>query len=226
MAQARFSNQVVLITGGTSGLGADTAELFIQEGAKVFVTDIEERNILKRLGKDNALYQRCDVSSPEDCESAIKACVEKFGRLDILFHNGARLAPPSTVVDHDLKLFQDVINTNLCGLFYLSRIAIPQMRIQGKGSIIATASTAGLAGDYGLSSYCAAKAGTINLIKTISLDHAREGIRANAVCPGYMITPMTDGFRANKALHDEMLERVPMGRGADPKEIGRTVLFL
>ena len=76
---------------------------------------------------------------------------------DVLFHNAARLAPPGSVVDHDLKLFQDVINTNLNGLFYLTRIAIPQMRKQGKGAIVATASTAGLRGDYGLCSYTAAK---------------------------------------------------------------------
>ena len=107
-ATRRFVDKVVLITGGTSGLGADTAELFVSEGAKVFVVDLDERDILKRLGT-NARYQKCDVSSPEDCESAIKACVEKFGRLDVLFHNAARLAPPGTVVDHDVKLFQDMM---------------------------------------------------------------------------------------------------------------------
>ena len=226
MARARFTDQVVLVTGGTSGLGADTAELFMQEGAKVFVTDIEERDILKRLGTENAHYRRCDVSSPEDCEGAIQACVEKFGRLDVLFHNAARLAAPQTVVDLDVKLFQAVINTNLCSLFYLSRIAVPQMRKQGKGTIIATASTAGLAGNYGLASYSAAKAGMINLIRTMALDHAQEGIRINCVCPGYMITPMTQGMQKNKAVHAELLERIPMGRGSDPKEVGRTVLFL
>ena len=226
MARARFTDQVALVTGGTSGLGADTAELFHQEGAKVFVVDLEERDILKRLGDKNAHYQRCDVSSPEDCEKAIAACIEKFGRLDVLFHNAGRLAPVGTVVDHDVKLFQDVINTNLCGLFYLGRAAIPQMRKQGKGAIVATASTSGRFGDYGLCAYSASKAGTINLIRTMALDHAKEGIRINAVCPGYMITPMTQGMRDNKALHEELLDRVPMGRGADPKEIGRVVLFL
>lgn len=77
---SRFADKVVLVTGGTSGLGADTAELFVQEGAKVLVTDLEERDIVKRLGS-NAAFLKCDVSSPEDCENAIKGCVEKFGRL-------------------------------------------------------------------------------------------------------------------------------------------------
>lgn len=146
MSRTRFTNQVIFVTGGTSGLGAETCQLFIDEGAKVFVTDLEERGILKRLGP-NASYYRCDISNPEDCETAINACIGKYGLLDVLFNNGARPAPVATVVEHDLKLFQDIINTKLCGLFYLSRIAIPQMRKQGKGAIVATVSTAGLAGE-------------------------------------------------------------------------------
>ena len=91
MVRGRFAGQVVFITGGTSGLGADTAELFVEEGARVFVVDLAERDILKRLGGSNAHFQKCDVSSPEDCENAIKACIEQYGRLDVLFHNAARL---------------------------------------------------------------------------------------------------------------------------------------
>lgn len=148
MSYQRFTDRVVFVTGGSSGLGAETSQLFVNEGAKVFVTDLEERSILKRLGP-NAFFMKCDVSKPEDCEAAISACIEKWGRLDVMFHNAARLAPVSTVVDHDVALFQAVINTNLCSAFYLARIAIPQMRKQGKGAIINTASTAALRGDYG-----------------------------------------------------------------------------
>lgn len=184
MSRTRFIDQVVFVTGGTSGLGAETCQLFIDEGAKVFVTDLDERGIIERLGK-NATYRRCDISDPLDCQAAINACVEKYGHLDVLFNNGARLAPVSTVVEHDVTLFQQVINTNLNGMFYLCRVAIPQMRKQGKGAIVATASTAGLSGDYGLCAYSAAKAGTVNLIRTMAIDHAREGIRINCVCPGY-----------------------------------------
>lgn len=226
MGPGRFENQVVFVTGGTSGLGADTCELFIGEGATLFVTDIAERDILQRLGTDKAMFHPCDVSQPADCERAIALCVERLGRLDVLFHNGARLGGVSTVVDHDVALFQQVINTNLCGLFYLARAAIPQMRKQGKGAIVSTASTSGLLGDYGLCSYSAAKAGLVNLTRVMALDHAREGIRVNCVCPGYMVTPMTAPFREDKAVHEVLLEGIPMHRGADPKEVGRTVLYL
>ena len=116
----RFTDKVVLVTGGTSGLGADTAELFLQEGAKVLVTDLVERDILKRLGDQNADFQKCDISSARDCENAVKRCVERFGRLDILFHNGARLAALANVVDHDVETFESVIKTNLLGQVLLS----------------------------------------------------------------------------------------------------------
>ena len=114
-------------------------------------------------------------------------------------------------------------NSNLCGLFYLSRIAIPQFRKQGKGAIVATASTAGLQGDYGICAYSASKHGTVGLIKAMALDHAKENIRVNCVCPGYMITPMTEPFKENPTVYEELLNGIPMGRGADPKEIGRAV---
>jgi NAD(P)-dependent dehydrogenase (short-subunit alcohol dehydrogenase family) len=159
MARQRFADQVVFVTGGSSGLGAETSQLFIEEGAKVFVTDLEERAILKRLGT-NAFFMKCDVSKPEDCEAAINACIEKWGKLDVLFHNAARLAPVSTVVDHDVALFQAVINTNLCSAFYLARVAIPQMRKQGKGAIVNTASTAALYGDYGMLKTCTSSLST------------------------------------------------------------------
>ena len=149
MSRQRFIDQVVFVTGGASGLGAETSQLFIDEGAKVFVTDLEERSILKRLGS-NAFFMKCDVSKPEDCEAAVNACIAKWGKLDVLFHNAARIAPVSTVVDHDVALFQAIINTNLCSAFYLARVVIPQMRKQGKGAIVNTASTAALYGDYGM----------------------------------------------------------------------------
>lgn len=226
MARNRFTDQVVLITGGTSGLGAATAKLFAEEGAKLFVTDLEERNIVANLGPDKVVFQRCDVSSHEDCTKAIKDCIDQFGRLDILFHNAGIGGSYGTVVDQDIESFHKVTNTNMHSLYYLSREAIPQMRKQGKGAIVATASTAGISGYVGLAAYATAKAGTVNLIRSMALDHAREGIRINCVCPGYMMTPMTAFLRDNMELHERTIKKIPMNRGADPAEIGRVVLFL
>lgn len=149
MRPDRFTDKVVLVTGGTSGLGAATSELFIAEGARVFVVDLHERDILDRLGHKNAAFKTCDISNVDQCEAAVQACVEKFGRLDILFANGARLADLATAVTQDVGTFDSVIQTNLSSLFYLARAAIPAMLKNGKGAIVSTASTAGLFGDYG-----------------------------------------------------------------------------
>ncbi|KAH7073468.1 3-oxoacyl-reductase [Paraphoma chrysanthemicola] len=210
MTAHRFINRVVLVTGGSSGLGAATAELFLQEGAKVFITDLEQRDILERLDSPDVYFQKCDVSNASDCENAIQACVEKFGRLDVLFHNAGRIAQVTSVVDLDVATFDAVIQTNLSSLFYLARAAIPHMRKQGKGSIVSTASISATGGDYGMSAYTASKAGMVNLTRTMALDHAKEGIRVNS----------------NPIFHEALLDSVPLGRGADPKEIGRGVLFL
>ncbi|KIX07267.1 uncharacterized protein Z518_01920 [Rhinocladiella mackenziei CBS 650.93] len=223
MPGPRFENKIILVTGGASGLGAAACDLFVSEGGTVFIMDLDEKSVLSQLPGDKAHFFRGDVSKPEDCEAAINTCVEKLGRLDVLFHNAARPAPMTTVPYHDLALFQQIINTNLCSLFYLARIAIPQMQKQGKGVIVATASSSALAGEYGLASYSASKAGMLNLMRTMALDHAKDNIRINAICPGYMPTPMTEGLgELVKVVEDS----IPQGRGGDPKEVAQTALFL
>ncbi|RVX68446.1 hypothetical protein B0A52_07446 [Exophiala mesophila] len=223
----RFSGKVVLVTGGTSGLGAATCQLFVDEGATVFVTDLEERDFIRRLGSKNTHYRRCDISSPEDCEDAVADCIQRCGRLDILFSNAA--VTPTTYTsaeDHDLALFQRIVTANICSTVYLARAAVPQMRKQGKGVIIATASTAGIGADYGLAPYCASKAGVINLCKTMAIDYAKEGIRVNAICPGLMDTPMVNKLTTDAAVTQVIRDTIPMGRVAEPREVAKAVLFL
>ena len=124
------------------------------------------------------------------------------------------------------RLTLELSNSNSSSLFYLSRAAIPQMRKQCGGNIVVTASVAGMNGQYGLAPYATSKAGVINLVRTIALDHAREGIRVNCVCPGYMLTPMVAFVKEQANIHQDLLDAIPIGRGADPAEIGRVVLFL
>ncbi|KEF62520.1 uncharacterized protein A1O9_00493 [Exophiala aquamarina CBS 119918] len=165
-------------------------------------------------------------SDPKSCFTAVETCIEKLGRIDVLFHNAGRLSPIVTVVDHDVDDFNKVIMTNLCGAFYLAKAVIPHMKKHGKGVIVNTASVSGIGGDYGLSSYNAAKGGLINLTRTIAIDHARDGIRAVTVCPGFMDTPLSEGTLRNEKLRDELFESIPMNRGGHPKEVAQLVLFL
>ena len=190
MPASRFEGKIIFVTGGTSGLGRASCAQFIDEGGEVFIMDLEERSVLQQLG-DKAHFYHGDVGKPEDCEAAINACVGQLGKLDILFHSAAQISPMTTVPNHDLAQFQQIINTNLCSLFYLARIAIPQMQKQGKGVIVVTGSTSAMAGEHGLPSYSASKAGMINLMRSMASDHAHENIRINAICPGYVRNPQS-----------------------------------
>lgn len=222
---SRFNGKVVLVTGGSSGLGAAAAQLFAGEGAFVFVVDLADRGILDKLGP-NSHFRKCDVSSPEDCEAAVTDCVAKYGQLDVLFHNAGILHPLSKVADLDVATFQQVVNVDMNSLFYLARAAIPQFQRQRKGNIVTTASTSGIRADRGLCAYGAAKAGVINLTRIMALDHAEEGIRVNCVCPGNMVTPMTEGFRQSPKAHEALINSIPMKRAGNPSEVAKVVLFL
>jgi meso-butanediol dehydrogenase/(S,S)-butanediol dehydrogenase/diacetyl reductase len=230
MSTSRFNNKVVFITGGSSGLGKATAGLFAAEGARLFITDLEERDVLKSMPeRAQAKFMTCDVSDPMACETAINACVSHFGRLDVLFHCAGSPGAINPVTRLPIETFQRTININLCSVFYLARVAIPHMSTKNGGrggSIVNIASTSGMFGDYGLCAYNAAKAGVINLTKAMAVDHAAEGVRVNAVCPGYMVTPMTTAFTEHEIMKSELLSNIPLGRGCDPVEVGKAVLYL
>lgn len=223
----RFTDKVVFVTGGTSGLGKATSLLFAAEGAQIFSTDLEERDILKSLPESaHAVFRVCDVADPAACEDAVAACVAHFGRLDVLFHCAGSPGGVAPVTRLPVETFQRAINVNLCSAFYLARVAIPAMVRNGGGAIVNVASTSGLFGDYGLCAYNAAKAGVINLTRAMAVDHAHEGVRVNTVCPGFMVTPMTTVFSEHEIMGRELLEGIPMARGCDPAEVGRAVLYL
>jgi meso-butanediol dehydrogenase/(S,S)-butanediol dehydrogenase/diacetyl reductase len=227
MSRARFEGKVVLVTGASSGLGLESSRLFINEGATVLATDLEEQDVLEELGREMASFVRCDVGNPEDCEQAIRICIERYGRLDILFHNAGHWPALSLVEDIDVNAFRKVIEVDLNSLFYLARAAVPAIkRHGGGGAIVVTASNSGLAGDAGNSSYAAAKAGIINMARCLAIDHGKDKIRVNCVCPGYMITPMTSIFRDVPEIEQKLHDAISLGRGAAPREIANVVLFL
>lgn len=227
MAQARFAGKVVLVTGASSGLGLEASRAFITEGATVVATDIEERDVLRVIGREHASFVPCDVGEPADCEKAIRTCVERYGRLDILFHNAGRWPALSLVEDMDLTAFRECIDVDLNSLFYLARVAIPAMKLHGAGgAIVVTSSNSGLAGDPGNAAYAAAKAGVINLARCLAIDHGKDKIRVNCVCPGYIVSPMTSMFRDVPEIEEKLLDAIPLHRGAAPAEIANVVLFL
>ena len=224
---ARFEGKSVVVTGGASGIGAAAVRLFHREGARVVIGDLDVaagEALAGELG-ERAVFQRCDVSSHAEVDALVTLAVARFGRIDVLFNN-AGIGSFSPIEALSVEDWHKVIAVDLDAVFYGMKAAIPHMRAGGGGAIVSTASASGLAGDYGFAAYNAAKAAVINLTRTAAIDHARDGIRVNAVCPGPVDTPILAGIQAVPGLRPDWEDRVPMGRFADPAEIAEVVAFL
>jgi meso-butanediol dehydrogenase/(S,S)-butanediol dehydrogenase/diacetyl reductase len=224
----RFSGKVAIITGGASGIGAATARRLHGEGACVLIADVNDSlgaAFAAELGDGRALYRHVDVSSWEEVEAMVAGALAAFGRLDILFNN-AGVGSFAATPDVSIEEWRRVIDIDLSGVFYGCRAAIPVMKAQGGGAIINTASASGMAGDYSFAAYNAAKGGVVNYTRAAGIDHARDGIRINAVCPGPVDTPIIAGIDAWQGVREAWNERVPMGRFARAEEIASVVAFL
>jgi meso-butanediol dehydrogenase / (S,S)-butanediol dehydrogenase / diacetyl reductase len=225
---SKLENKVSLITGAASGIGAATAKLFAAEGATVIVVDIDESNgrrVAEEIGA-RGIFHKTNVSEPLEVEAMVKLAVDRFGRLDVLHNNVATAGAVAPVGDMPIEAWQRAIAVSLSGVFYGMRFALPQMVAQGGGVIVNTASVSGLAADYMLGAYNAAKAGVINLTRTAAIEYARKNIRVNAVCPGSVATPVLLRAIGEGEGRRLLEDHHPVGRIGLPEEIARVVLFL
>ena len=224
----RFDGKVALITGAASGIGAATARRLAREGARVFLGDLDEEAGLaleRELGDGAAHFFRLDVREIAQVDAFTQACVDRFGRLDVVFNN-AGIGAYGQAPDLDPKTWRDVVAVDLDSVFFGCRAAIPQLRRAGGGAIVNTASISGLFGDYGLLAYNAAKGAVVNLTRALAIDHAREGIRVNAVCPGPIDTRLTKALLGHAAIASEYERNIPMGRVGRADEVAGAVAFL
>lgn len=230
----RLENQIALITGGTSGIGEATALIFAEEGASVAITGrSEERGyavtekILKSGGR--ALFICTDVRRADECQRAVDGAISAFGRLDILFNN-AGVFYPHTTLDCSEEEWDLQIDINLKGTFLMSKAALPHMIQQGKGVIINNSSGWGIVGGDRAVAYCASKGGVVLLTKAMAVDHGRQGIRVNCICPGDVDTPMLpEDARIRGLKWEEYLAGCanrPLGRIGTTDEIAKAALFL
>ncbi len=230
----RLRDQVALITGGTSGIGEATALLFAQEGARVVITGRSVERGQKLAQKiesagGHALFLECDVRFAEHCRRAVEETLKTFGRLDVLFNN-AGVYYPHTALDCTEEEWDLQIDINLKGTFLMSKFALPTMIAQGSGVIINNSSGWGLVGGDAAVAYCASKGGVVLLTKAMAIDHSRQGIRVNCICPGDVDTPMLPEDARMRGLkwQDYLAGAAnrPMGRIGTPDEIAKAVLFL
>jgi meso-butanediol dehydrogenase/(S,S)-butanediol dehydrogenase/diacetyl reductase len=223
----RFAGKVVLITGGASGIGAATARRFAGEGAKLMLGDIDVpggQAVAKELGAEVA-FRATDVRDRAQVEALTDEAVDRFGRIDVLFNNAGSGVPGQTP-DLDPEHWRDLFDLDVHSIFYGCRAAIPHMRKSGGGVIVNTASISGLAADPGLAAYNAAKGAVVNYTRSLAVDHARDGIRVNAVCPGPVETPLLQPVLSLPGVPEEYARLIPMGRVGQPDEIAGAVLFL
>jgi meso-butanediol dehydrogenase/(S,S)-butanediol dehydrogenase/diacetyl reductase len=224
----RFEGRVAVVTGGASGIGAASVRLLAAEGALVVIADLNEglgRAMVAELGEARALFHRCDVAVRAEVEALIEAAVGRFGRIDILFNN-AGIGAFAETPDLEPETWERVIAVDLNAVFYACRAAIPHMRRTGGGAIVNTASISGLYGDYGFTAYNAAKGAVVNYTRSLAIDHARDNIRVNALCPGLIDTPLTEAAKQLQGVFEMWTQGVPMKRAGRPEEMAQVVAFL
>ena len=228
-----LENKVAVITGAGSGVGRATALLFAKEGAKIVVADIvveggeETVRQIKEYGRE-AIFEKVDVSQAGDAQKMVKAAVDNYGKLDILYNNAGIEGPTTLTASFSESDWDRVVSVNLKGVFLCSKYAIPQMMKQGGGVIINTASIAGLVGLSYKSAYAASKGGVVLLTKTMALEYAEKNIRINCICPGTIRTAMYYRGSHDERLKAEKVYRTPtpIRRIAEPEEIAQSALYL
>ena len=233
----QFYGKVALATGGGSGIGRTTSMMFAREGARVVVSDInakggEETVSLIKAACGEAVFIHADVSKASDVEAMVDKTVETYGRLDYGFNNAGVLAskiPGAIAPTHEYPedIWDLFIAVHLKGVWLCMKYEIPQMLEQGSGAVVNVSSASGLVGGANSSAYHAAKHGIVGLTKTAALEYAKQGIRVNAVCPGFIQSP-TDGnrFADNPEMLSMLLAMHPIGRVGRPEEIAEAALWL
>lgn len=227
----RLSGKVVLITGAASGLGRSAAELFASEGARVVVADLvdgdEVIDAIDTAGGE-ATYVRCDVTDSESVAAAVDHAVEQFGGLHVLYNNaGVMLADDDGPENTSIETYERTMDINVKGVLLGCRHAIPAMLASGGGSIVNVASfVAHLGAATPQIAYTASKGAVLSMTREIAVIYARRGIRANALCPGPIMTPLLAKFLSDDAKRQRRLVHVPMGRFGEPHEIAQGALFL
>lgn len=224
----RFNRKIAIVTGGASGIGAAFARRIHSEGGTIMIADMDSAKgqaLADELG-ERAVFQTLDVSDPDALVALAEQTTALFGGIDILFNN-AGIGCFGLTPDLPVEDWRRVIAVNLDAVFYGSRAVIPHMRKRGGGVILNTASASGMAADYGFTAYNASKAGVINYTRSLAIDHACDNIRANAICPGPVDTPiLTNGVDAMPGLRAEWEAAVPMKRFARAEEIAAVAAFL
>jgi NAD(P)-dependent dehydrogenase (short-subunit alcohol dehydrogenase family) len=229
----RFAGKVALVTGGNAGIGRHASVAFAREGAKVVVAARRAAEgestvaMIRRAGGD-ATFVATDVTGAESVQAMVRACVERYGGLDVAFNNaGITGSVTDCIAEYPEETFDRTVAVNLKGTWLCMKYEIPEMLRAGRGSIVNCSSTAGLRGGARASAYYASKHAVVGLTKSVALEYAARGIRVNAVCPGMIGTDMVAReFSRAPEKFDMLKQKIPMARTGTVEEIAAAVLWL
>ncbi len=231
----RIKNKVVIITGAGSGIGRETAILFAKEGAKVAVTDVDEKagketvdEIIKVLEQDpdckgDAFFAKLDVSNREQARQVIQDVITRYGKVDVLINN-AGIIQDDLITKMTEEEWDKVIDIDLKGPFHMTQAVAYDMIKRGNGEIINVSSIVGIYGNVGQVNYASAKAGLIGMTKTLAKELGKKGVRVNAIAPGFIYTPMT--AKVPEKILEMMKEKTPLKRLGQPVDVAYVLLFL
>lgn len=224
-----FENKVALVTGGSSGIGEATANLYAQLGAKVVVSDINEKagkevvNTIKQ-SKGEAAFIKADVSNAEECKKLIEQTVKQYGKLDIAFNNAGIGGEMNAVADMSVEGWLKVIDVNLNSVFYCMKYEIAEMLKQGNGVIVNMSSILGQVAFANSAAYVAAKHGVVGLSQNAAVEYAQHGIRINAIGPAFINTPLLSAL--SEEVKQVLIKMHPMGRLGEANEVASLVIWL
>jgi NAD(P)-dependent dehydrogenase (short-subunit alcohol dehydrogenase family) len=225
----RLDGKVAVVTGGVSGIGQRTAEVFVAEGARVYIGDVNEDGIgamVSRLGHNYVDGLKVDIRDEDAVSRMVAGCVKRFGRLDIGFNN-AGVGHFSPIQDYPADEFRRIVDICLTGTMLCTKHESKEMIRAGRGgSIISIASLNAIQAAEGFAAYCSAKAGVAMLTKVAALELGRHAIRVNAIGPGLIETPATVGLRSLESVFNGFIENSPMGRAGQPEDVAQLAVYL
>ena len=219
----RLENKIAIITGGAVGIGAATAVKFAQEGATVIIWDLNDVKGTELAQQTGGIFAKVNTANYQEVEVAAKNVFDQFRRIDILINN-AGITRDSTLKKMTVEQWQQVIDVNLSGVFYCTKIVSEYMLMNNYGRIVNASSVVGLYGNFGQTNYVATKAGLIGMTKTMARELGRKGITVNAIAPGFIATEMVSAMPEN--VIESMKAKVPVGRLGNPDEIAAAYAFL
>ncbi len=238
---SRLEGKVVVITGATGGIGSAAARLFVEEGARVALVDLDEaalRETVRAIGEGSASYTVADVSHPEQTQAYVNAAVERWGGIDAMLANAGVEGELSPITEYPVDVFDKVMAVNVRGVWLGIKYAVPAMRERGGGSIVITSSTAGVSGTPEMSAYGVSKHAVIGLMRAAALECAPFGIRVNTVNPAPIetrmmrsieemrVAAMDDSKVTVEATKRSIADRIPLQRYGEPEDVARLMLFL